>query len=111
MHATLMILLRVAKPCPRHRRTHEARPDGGVGAYSDEDLEADEHEFGVLDEESPPPQDHGYMSNALTNGLTNSPMTNLTAASMRMPTTGMGTGHVMAPPQMMSTQHMLQQQM
>ncbi|KAL9070284.1 MAG: hypothetical protein Q9161_004977 [Pseudevernia consocians] len=95
----------------QHRRTHEARPDGEVGAYSDEDLEAEENEFGVLDDESPPPPDHSYMSNSLTNGLTNSPMTNLTAASMRMPTTGMGAAHVMAPPQMMSTQHMLQQQM
>lgn len=95
----------------QHRRTHEARPDGEVGAYSDEDLEAEENEFGVLDDESPPPPDHSYMSNGLTNGLTNSPMTNMTAASMRMPTTGMGTGHVMAPPQMMPTQHMLQQQM
>ena len=99
----------------RHRRTHEARPDGEVSAYSDEDLEAEENEFGILDDESPPPPDHAYMSNGLTNGLTNgmanSPITNMTAVSMRMPTTGMGTGHAMAPPQMISTQHMLQQQM
>ena len=97
--------------CARHRRTHEARPDGEVGAYSDEDLEAEENEFGVMDDESPPPPDHGYLSNGLTNALTNNPMTNMTTASMRMPTTGMGTGHVMAPPQMMPTQHLLQQQM
>lgn len=82
-----------------------------MGGYSDEDLEAEENEFGVLDEESPPPPDHSYMSNGLTHGLTNSPMSNMTVASMRMPTTGMGTGHIMAPPQMMPAQHMLQQQM
>ena len=89
--------------CFRHRRTHEARPDGEMGTYSDEDLEAEENEFGVLDDESPPPPDHhSYMHNA---------MNNMTAASMRMPTTGMGVTHPMAPPPMMSTQHLLQQQM
>ncbi|KAL6713110.1 hypothetical protein ACLMJK_009231 [Lecanora helva] len=88
----------------QHRRTHEARPDGEIGNYSDDDLEAEEAEFGVLDDESPPPPDHSnYMHNAMSN-----------MASMRMPATGMAVGgvsHAMAPPPMMSGGHLLQQQM
>ncbi len=93
-----------ADPYSRHRRTHEARPDGELDNYSDEDLEAEENEFGALDEElSPPPEHHhNYMQSA---------MTNMSAASMRMPTTGMGVSHGMGPPPMMSSQHLLQQQM
>jgi len=42
--------------------------------------------------------------------MTNGAMTNMTAAAMRMPSTGMGVSHGMAPPSMMPPQ-MLQQQM
>jgi hypothetical protein len=93
----------------RHRRTHEARPDGEGGSFSEEELdEADENEFGTLEDEmSPPPSDQSYM----TNGITNSAMTNMTAASMHMPAAGMGASHGMAPPTMMTNQHLLQQQM
>lgn len=38
----------------RHRRTHEAQVDGQVApSFSDEDLEAEENEFGSLDGSSP----------------------------------------------------------
>lgn len=85
----------------RHRRTHEARPDGEVGNYSEDDLEAEENEFGTLDDESPPPPDHSYMHNA---------MNNMTANVMKpYAVPGMGAGHQMRPP-MMPTQHLLQQQ-
>ena len=106
---TPLRLPRCAYPYFRHRRTHEARPDGEAGSYSDEDLEeAEENDFGTLEDEmSPPPSDQAY----LTNGMTNGAMTNMTAATMRMPATGMGVSHGMAPPTMMPTQHLLQQQM
>ena len=99
----------VLTPYFRHRRTHEARPDGEGGSYSEEDLEeAEENDFGTLEDEmSPPPSDRGYM----TNGMSNSAMTNMKAASMRMPATGMGVSHGMAPPTMMTNPHLLQQQM
>ena len=83
----------------RHRRTHEARPDGEIGGYTDDDLEAEENEFGTLDEESPPPSEQNYMQNT---------MTNMTASAMRMPAMGMGAGRSMGPP-MMNTQQMLPQ--
>ncbi|KAL9124231.1 MAG: hypothetical protein Q9217_006421 [Psora testacea] len=83
----------------QHRRTHEARPEGEIGGYTDDDLEAEENEFGTLDEESPPPSEH-YMQNTITN---------MTASAMRMPATGMGPGQSMGPP-MMNTQQMLPQQ-
>ncbi|KAL9101720.1 MAG: hypothetical protein Q9163_003042 [Psora crenata] len=84
----------------QHRRTHEARLDGEIGGYTDDDLEAEENEFGTLDEESPPPPHHNYMP---------SPMTSITATAMRMPATGLGSGQSMGPP-MMNTQRMLSQQ-
>lgn len=85
----------------RHRRTHEARPDGELGNYSEDDLEAEENEFGTLDDESPPPPDHSYMHNA---------MSHMTANAMKpYPVTGIGPGHQMPPP-MMPAHHMLQQQ-
>ena len=110
MHTTPPLLLLCAYLYFRHRRTHEARPDGEGGSYSEEDLEeAEENDFGTLEEDmSPPPSDQSYM----TNGMTNSAMTNMTAASMRMPATGIrGVSHGMAPPTMMTNQHLLQQQM
>ena len=72
-----------------------------MGTFTDDDLEAEENEFGTLDDESPPPSEHNYMQNA---------MTNMTAASMRMPGAGMTSGHAGMPPPMMATQHLLQQQ-
>ena len=100
-------------PYFRHRRTHEARADGEGGNYSDEDLEAEEDEFGVINEESPPPVDRHSHNNYMQTSMSNSPMTHMTAASMRMPATGIGMGatHGMAPPPMMTSQHLLQQQM
>lgn len=40
----------------QHRRTHETQPDGSQPqlSLSDEDLEAEENEFGLLEEDSPP---------------------------------------------------------
>ena len=91
--------------CSRHRRTHEARPDGEIG-YTDDDLEAEENEFGALDDGTPSPDEpNSYMQ---------SQMTSMTANSMRMPTTGMGhdgmtmTG-AMGPP-LMSNQMPVSQQ-
>ena len=89
-----------ANLCSRHRRTHEARPDGEMGTYTDDDLEAEENEFGALDDESPPPPDHGYMQ---------APMSNMNGHAMRMPPTGMTAGHAGMPPPMM-TQHQLMPQ-
>lgn len=89
----------------RHRRTHEARPDGEIGTYTDDDLEAEENEFGTLDDESPPPSsEHSYMQSA---------MSNMTANAMRMPAQGMsaGHGHAGMPPPMMAQHQLLQQQM
>lgn len=83
----------------RHRRTHEARPEGEQQTYSEEELEMEENEFGALDDESPPPSDHG-------NYLPQS-MHTMAPTSMRMG--GMASG-MMPPNQMMSNQHLLQQQ-
>ena len=82
----------------RHRRTHEARPDGEQQTYSEEELEMEENEFGALDEESPPPSDP---SNYLPQ-----PMHTMAPASMRMG--GLATS-MMPPNQMMPNQHLLQQ--
>jgi len=91
----------VADLLPRHRRTHEARPDGEIGNYSEDDLEAEENEFGTLEDESPPPPDHSYMQHA---------MNNMTANAMKQyPVANIGSGHNMPPP-MMPTGHLLQQQ-
>jgi hypothetical protein len=41
-------------PLRRHRRTHEAQADGQPApSFSDEDLEAEENEFGSMDGSSP----------------------------------------------------------
>lgn len=81
----------------RHRRTHEGRPEGEQQTYSEEELEMEENEFGAVDEESPPPND---ASNYLPQS-----MHTMAPASMRM-----GGMPSMAPPHMMSGQHLLQQQ-
>lgn len=86
-----------ANPHDRHRRTHEAHPDGGeIGnRYSDEDLELEENDFGALEEESPPPEQH--------NNYIPSSMATMAPISMRMQ------GGMPTPSQMISTNHLLQQ--
>ncbi|KAL9607432.1 MAG: hypothetical protein Q9167_007655 [Letrouitia subvulpina] len=99
----------------QHRRTHEARADGEVGSYSEEELEIDENEFGAIEEESP--QSHSTylqdpISNGLANGLSNGissgamsngAMSNMVSNSMRMP------GAMAAPSQLMPSQQLIQQ--
>lgn len=82
--------------CDRHRRTHEARPEGEVGTYSEEELEMEENEFGAIDEESPPPDHNNYLPPS---------MATMAPASMRM---GGMSGMMGAQNQMMSS-HLLQQ--
>lgn len=60
----------------RHRRTHEAQADGQPApSFSDEDLEAEENEFGSLDGSSPenpylPPMlDMSSLNNTNSSGL------------------------------------------
>ena len=82
----------------RHRRTHEAQADGQpFGGYSDEDFEAEENEFGSLEEDSSP-SEHGYMTQSMTN-ITSMPLSNSNL--------GMGS---MAPPQMIHPSQMMLQQ-
>ncbi|KAI4137408.1 MAG: hypothetical protein LQ341_005150 [Variospora aurantia] len=89
----------------RHRRTHEARPDGEAGNYSDEELEIEENEFGAVEEESPQPH-HNYLQDSMTHGMSHgisSGMSHMVSASMRMP------GSMAAPNQLMSSHHLIQQ--
>ncbi|KAL8926786.1 MAG: hypothetical protein Q9172_001662 [Xanthocarpia lactea] len=108
----------------RHRRTHEARPDGEIGGYSDEELEIEENEFGAVEEESPQSH-HTYlrdtmphtmphtmpnnMPNSMPNNLNsnmNNEMSNVMAQianSRRMP------GSMVAPSQLMSSHQLIQQ--
>ncbi|KAL8636803.1 MAG: hypothetical protein Q9228_005844 [Teloschistes exilis] len=97
----------------QHRRTHEARPDGEVGSYSDEELEMDENEFGAVEEEEPQPQHHylhdpmphhlsSSMSTSMSNGIP-SGMSHMVSNSMRMP------GSMAAPSQLMSSHQLIQQ--
>lgn len=76
-----------------------------MGSYSDDDLEAEENEFGTLDEESSPQEENPYMQSSLAN---------MNPPSLRVPpvgmTSGVGSSHSMGPP-MMSSQQLLQQQM
>ncbi|KAG8532177.1 uncharacterized protein KY384_003817 [Bacidia gigantensis] len=65
----------------QHRRTHEVRPDGEVGGYTDDDLEAEENEFGTLEDESPPPENNNHYAQ--------NPMAHMTANAMRLPSNGM----------------------
>ena len=84
----------------RHRRTHESRPDG-EGGYSDDDLEQEENEFGTLDDQTPPPEaGNQYMHNT---------MNNMTANSMGMPSTGMGSVNGSMGPPMMANGMMMGQ--
>ena len=57
-----------------------------MGNYSDDDLEAEENEFGTLDEESPPPEGGSHYLQPS--------MTNMAGSPMRMPAAGMGAGGV-----------------
>lgn len=93
----------------QHRRTHEARPDGEVGSYSDEELELEENEFGAVEEESPQSH-HNYLHDTVSHGMTNnmphgmsSGMAHMVSASMRMPSA------MAAPSQLMSSHQLIQQ--
>ena len=99
----------------RHRRTHEARADGEMGSYSDDDLEIEENEFGAIEEESPQshstylqdPMSSGLpssLSNGMsTGGMSSGAMSNMVSNSMRLP------GGMSAPNQLMSSQQLIQQ--
>lgn len=111
---SLLISGRCADPHCRHRRTHEARPDGEMGSYSDEELELEENEFGAVEEESPQthhtylrdPMTHTMPSNMSNNINMNNEMSNVMAQianSRRMP------GAMAAPSQLMSSHQLIQQ--
>ncbi|KAL9601716.1 MAG: hypothetical protein Q9219_002327 [cf. Caloplaca sp. 3 TL-2023] len=89
----------------RHRRTHEARPDGEVGSYSDEELEIEENEFGAVEEESPQSH-HNYLPDTVPHGMNNNMsnnMAHMVSTSMRMP------GVMAGPNQLMSSHQLIQQ--
>ena len=102
----------------RHRRIHEARPDGEeFGSYSDEELENDENEYGSLEEVSPPAE-HNYMQSNIQSNIQSNLQSNLqtslqnTMANVTsIPVSSMGMGGTMmaTPSQLISAQHMLQQ--
>lgn len=73
-------------------------------SMSDEDLEAEENEFGSLDDDSPP-GDNGFMSSSMLNmgGVTSMP-----ASSAAMYHSGM---NAMMPPSQMIQPQLLQQHM
>lgn len=83
----------------QHRRTHEARPDGEVGNYSEEDLEIEEQEFGALEDDSSSPDQHPYIPSGMPM-MSTGPMRN-----------AMHAGGMAAPSQLMAAPPMLQQQM
>lgn len=85
----------------RHRRTHEARPDGEVGSFSEEELEIEEQEFGAVEDESPSPDRNTYIANGM-------PMLSTTSTPLRN-TMHVG-GMAAAPSQLMAAPAMLQQQ-
>jgi len=92
---------------PRHRRIHEPRADGEVGGYTDEDEENEEHEFGVLEEDSPG-QENSYMPSNLSN------VSSMSTGGMNLTMGGplSGPGMTMAAPsQLIQAQHLLQGQM
>lgn len=82
----------------QHRRTHDARPEGEVGSYSEEELEIEEQEFGQLEDESPPPDQSTYLANSMPM-MSTAPMGN-----------AMHAGGMAAPSQLMAAPQMLQQQ-
>ncbi|KAL8942085.1 MAG: hypothetical protein Q9216_001851 [Gyalolechia sp. 2 TL-2023] len=93
----------------QHRRTHEARPDGELGSYSDEELELEENEFGAVEEESPQSH-HNYLHDPVSHSMTNNMqhgmsngMAHMVSTSMRMP------GVMAAPNQLMSSHQLIQQ--
>lgn len=111
---SLLISERCADPHRRHRRTHEARPDGEMGSYSDEELELEENEFGAVEEESPQTH-HTYLRDSMSHNMSNNMNNNISmnnemsnvmaqfASSRRMP------GAMAAPNQLMSSHQLIQQ--
>ncbi len=83
----------------RHRRTHEARPDGDVGNCSEEDLEIEEQEFGALEDDSSSPDQHPYLPSGMSM-MSTGPIRN-----------AMHARGLAAPSQLMAAPPMLQQQM
>ena len=91
----------------RHRRIHEPRADGEVGSYEDEELEAEENEFGNIEVESPQPTETRYVPSGLSQ-VTSIP-TN--PVSMSMVGTHAPSMPMAAPSQLISAQQqMLQSQ-
>ncbi|MCJ1306913.1 homeodomain transcription factor ste12 [Agyrium rufum] len=88
----------------RHRRIHEPRSDGEVGGYSDEDVEAEENEFGSLEDETSPRQDHTYIPSSLSN------VTSMPNGGMNMMSAGQGM-QMAAPSQLIHAQQLLHGQM
>ena len=82
----------------RHRRTHEARPDGEVGSFSEEELEIEEQDFGAVEDESPSPDQNTYIANGVPI-MSTTPLRNT-----------MHAGGMAAPSQLMAAPAMLQQQ-
>lgn len=95
-------------PHCRHRRTHEARPDGEMGSYSDDELEIEENEFGAVEEESPQSH-HTYLRDPMSHSMSSNMSTDMSnvmaqiANSRRMP------GSMAAPSQLMSSHQLIQQ--
>lgn len=94
-------------PDTRHRRTHEARPDGEVGSYSDEELEIEEHEYGAVEDETPSPDQNTYIPSAVPIMSTTTTTTTTTPTPLR---NTMHAGGMAAPSQLMAAPAMLQQQ-
>ena len=91
----------------RHRRIHEPRADGEVGNYEEEELEAEENEFGNVEEESPRQAEPRYVPSALSN-VTSMPTG---AVSMSMMGSHGPSMPMAAPSQLISAQQqMLQSQ-
>lgn len=82
----------------RHRRIHEARPEGEeYGSFSEDELENEENEYGSLEEVSPPAEQN-FMQSTMAS------VTSIPVSSM-----GLGGTMMAAPSQLISAQHMLQQ--
>ena len=72
-----------------------------MGTYTDDDLEAEENEFGALDDESPPPSEHSYMQAS---------MSAMNGNALRLPAGAMAAGHAGMPPPMMPQHQLMPQQ-
>jgi hypothetical protein len=87
----------------RHRRTHEAQADGQPApSFSDEDLEAEENEFGSLDGSSP---ENPYLPPMLDlPGLNNNPGSSGLNLHMQSGMQHLDFSHGMIQPQLLQQQ-------